>query len=130
MHAIRNFKNVWHVVADDDDGQSAVAHAADQIQHHVAFFDAERSGRLVHDDDVPGERGAACHSDPLALPTGERFDRLGHAANADFQIRHVPRGFSQHRFLIDDFEQSQNSGAEDFAAHEQVFGNRHRGRDG
>ena len=48
-------------------GEPAVAHLADQLEHHVAFLDAERGGRLVHDDHVPRERGAARHRHALAL---------------------------------------------------------------
>ena len=40
-------------------GKPAIAHAPDQLEHHVAFLHAERRGRLVHDHDVLRERRAA-----------------------------------------------------------------------
>ena len=49
--------------------------APDQVEHLARFLDAERRGRLVHDDDAAAERRRPRHRDALALPAGQRLDR-------------------------------------------------------
>ena len=59
------------------------------------LLDAERGGRLVHDDDLGAERGGARHGHALALAAGQRLDRLadvldGHQAEFG-ELARAPR---------------------------------------
>ena len=96
MDAVGDLEHLGHVVADQDDRQAAVAHLANQVEHHVRLLDAQRRGRLVHDHDVPRKGGAARHRDALPLPAGERLDRLAHGIDPDLEILHVGARFSAH----------------------------------
>ena len=131
MDAVRDLKNMRHVVADEDHRQTPVAHAADQLQHHVAFLDAQRRRRFIEDDDVFGKRCRPRHRHALALAARERFHRLRHAADADFQVVHALDADVQHLFLVQLAEhRTHDPLAAQLAAKEQVFGDRHRGGDG
>ena len=52
-----------------------------------ALLDAQRGGRLVHDDDAAAEGGGAGNGDALALAAGQRLDRL-----VDVLDRHEAEG--------------------------------------
>lgn len=67
VDAVGNLEHMGHVVADEDHGQALVAHAADQLQHHVALLHAQGGGGLVHDDDMARKRCRARHGNALAL---------------------------------------------------------------
>src|SRR5215213_9232139 len=46
---IGHLENIWHVVADEDDRNSGIAHLADKFKHLGRLRHAERGGRLIHD---------------------------------------------------------------------------------
>src|SRR3989344_701328 len=126
VDAVGNLEHMGHVVADEDDGQALVAHAADQLQHHVALLHAEGGSGLVHDDHMARKRCRARHSHALALAARERLDRLRHGADADLQLGHAGHAFFEHLFLVEHAQRAaQQSGAAQLAAEEQVFGNGH-----
>src|SRR3989344_3508702 len=75
VDAVGNLEHMGHVVADEDDGQALVAHAADQLQHHVALLHAEGGSGLVHDDHMARKRCRARHSHALPSSPGRRSSR-------------------------------------------------------
>ncbi len=85
--AVGHGAHVFHVVADDDDAEAALAHAFDQVQHFGGLGDAEGRRRLVEHDDLRVEQQRAGDGDGLALAAGKRGDRLAHARECGRQAR-------------------------------------------
>ena len=130
VDAVGDLEHMRHVVADQDHRQALVAHAADQLQHHVAFLDAERGGGFVEDDHVRGEGRGARHRHALALAAGQRFHRLRHRADADLQVVHALDAGLQHLLLVEHAQHvAEEALAPQLAAEEQVLGDGHRRRD-
>ncbi len=98
--AIGQLKHVRHVVADQHDGEAALLHPLDQVQHAARFPHAERRRRLVHDDDLAAPGDGARHRHALPLSAGEKPDRLAHRFKPDAQGCDVLRCFPPHRRLV------------------------------
>ena len=71
---VGDFENIAQVVRDEDDPLALRTQGLNQRQHAALLGDAERSSRLVHDDEpcVPVERPP--DGDRLALPAGKGGD--------------------------------------------------------
>src|SRR5271154_4582582 len=85
VYTISHLENMRHVVADENNGQPAVFHGKDQIQHAARLAHAKSGRRLVPDDDAAAESRGAGHRDRLTLASRQRFDRL-----FDILHRHDP----------------------------------------
>ena len=72
--AVGDREDVAHVVADHDHRGAARLQLQDQVEDLARFLDAERGGRLVHDDDAAVLRGGAADGDRLALAAGQLAD--------------------------------------------------------
>ena len=64
---LRDVEDVVDVVADEQDRAAAGAHRAHEAEHLFGFGQRERSGRLVHDDQVRLIVDGARERDPLPL---------------------------------------------------------------
>ena len=89
-----------HVVRNQHHGQAFVAHAANQLKHHIAFFHAQRCRGFIHDDHVLRKRGGAGDSHALTLTARQGFYRLGHRANAHLEVVHALNAFLQHSLFV------------------------------
>src|SRR6266704_3459461 len=98
---VRDLEDVRHVVADQDDGQAAVADPADKVEHLAGLLDPERRGRLVHDDHVLGPGGRPGHRDTLPLTAGKVLHGLGQRPQADLQLGHLLRRAPAHGRLVE-----------------------------
>ena len=112
-------------------GRPAVAHAPDQLEHHVAFLHAERGGRLVHDHDVLRERRARATAThwrwpPDSVSTACVIERM--PTFSSFMRAMLS---SQHLLLVEHAQHvAEEAGPAQLAAEEQVLGDGHRRRDG
>jgi hypothetical protein len=69
-------EHVRHAVADEDDGDAAVAQAPDQVQHLGNLAHADRGGRLVHQHELGIREPRARDRHGLALPAGHLADQI------------------------------------------------------
>ena len=98
---VGELEDVRHVVADQDDGQAALADALDQVEHLTGLLDAERGRRLVHDHEPSRPRRRPRDGDALALAAGEGLDRLGDRLDADVELGEVARRLAAHGALVE-----------------------------
>ena len=75
LDAVGHLEDLGHVVADEHDREALLAHARDEVEHVARLDDAERGGRLVHEDDLRGPGHRARDRDALALAAGHRRHR-------------------------------------------------------
>src|ERR1044072_5551851 len=68
VDAVGHLEDMRHVVADQDDRHALAADVEDQLEHLARFLHAQRSGRLVHDDDTAAEGGRARDRGTLPPP--------------------------------------------------------------
>ena len=66
-HAIRQFKDVMNVMADQEDADALLFEFESQIRNLLRFLRAERRGRLVHDQNIRVEVNSARNRNGLAL---------------------------------------------------------------
>ena len=78
VDVVRHLEHVREVVADDDDADTGVGEATDERQHLFGLRDAERSRRLVEDDDLRFLQHGASDRHGLALTAGQRGDLLAY----------------------------------------------------
>ena len=74
-------EDIVEVVGDHHHGQTAVAEAAHQVEHHPGLHHAERRGGLVEEDHLGVPHHRLGDRDRLALATRERRHRLADGAH-------------------------------------------------
>ena len=109
-HTVRDAEDLIEVVADHQNGESLLLQPGNRLFDRLGLGDAERRGRLVHQDELraPG----ACTGDrhDLPLTAGETFDRLPDRRHVpDETLEHVGR-VGQHRRLVEDVQGSRAGG--------------------
>ena len=87
VDAIRNLKNMGHVVADEHDRQSAPLKIRHEFENFSRFLHTERSRRFIHNHDPAAECRRSRHGDALALTARQCLDRL-----IDVLNRHQAKG--------------------------------------
>src|SRR2546421_12814022 len=113
---VRDLEDVVQVVRDDHHGEALVAQPPDEVEHHPGLDDAQRGGRLVHDHQLRVPHHRLGDGDRLALPSGQRCDRLADGLHCgDAQARERLRGGPLHAVLV------QQSGAQALASKEHVL---------
>src|SRR4051812_13714873 len=120
LDAVGDLEDLGHVVADEHDREAALAHAEDEVEDVARLHDAERGGRLVHEDDLARPRHRAADRDALALAAGHRRDRRGRVLQADAEALERLVGAAVHRGVVEEAELAEQPAARDLAAEEQV----------
>ncbi len=130
MDAVGDFEHMRHIVRDQHDRQTALLDVEDQLQHPARFLDAERSRRLVHDDDAAAERGGARHRDALALAAGQRLHRLVDVLNGqEPKFGELLAGDLLHGAAIEQPKNAaENAGGAHFTPEKDIVGDRQRRR--
>ncbi len=100
--SVRDGLHVGHVVADEQDAETALAQPLDEVEHLGGLLDAECRGRLVEDDDLRLADERAGDGDDLPLAAGERGDRDADAGDADGQGVQQLLGALLHGDLVED----------------------------
>ena len=97
-----------------------LAHALDLVEHVARLDDAERGGRLVHEDDLarPGDRAA--DRDALALAAGHVGDGRAVSWIRTPRSRERLVAAAPHLRLVEEAEPAQRAGAQQLAAEEHV----------
>src|SRR3954464_14036385 len=78
---VGDLEDVVEVMRDDDDGESLMAEAADEIEHLARLGDAERGRRLVEDDDLRVPHDGLGDRHRLPLSTRQAGHGLAHRAD-------------------------------------------------
>src|SRR3954470_23726921 len=120
LDAVGHLEDLRHVVADEDDRQALVAHAADEVEHVARLDHAERGGRLVHEDDLRRPRHRPRDRDALALAAGHGRDRRRGVLQRDAEVLEGVAALGAHRLLVDEAEPAEQARAHDLAAEEHV----------
>src|SRR3954466_1668707 len=120
LDAVGDLEDLGHVVADEHDREAALAHAEDEVEDVARLHDAERGGRLVHEDDLARPRYRAADRDALALAAGHRRDRRGRVLQADAEALERLVGAAVHRGVVEEAELAEQPAARDLAAEEEV----------
>src|SRR5262245_52461247 len=106
MDAVGDLEDMRHVVADQDDRQAALLHVEHQLEHFSRFLDAQRRGRLVHDDDAAAESRRPHYRNALALAAGKRLDWLPNALDGEQPKRvQMPAGLAPHLGAVEQAEE-------------------------
>src|SRR6266851_6141085 len=102
--ATRHADDVGHVVADQDHRGAAAIELANELEDAAALGDAERGGRLVHDDETgaPAQRAGDRHR--LALAAGETLDRAAGIADIDLDTGKIVARLRHHPALVEDID--------------------------
>src|SRR4051794_30594020 len=122
LDAVGDLEDLGHVVADEHDGEAALADAQDEVEDVARLHDAERGGRLVHEDDLVRPRHGAADRDALALAAGHRGDRRRRVLKADAEALERLVGAAVHLGVVEEAELAEQPPARDLAAEEQVRG--------
>jgi hypothetical protein len=100
LDAIGYLEDVGHVVADENDGQSAIANGADQVQYLTRFADSQSGSRLIHDNQATRENCGSSHRYSLTLSAREFLDGTVYRRKMKPQFVHFPLRFAPHPVLI------------------------------
>ena len=101
--AVGDREDVAHIVADDDARRCrSPCRLQDEVEHLARFLDAERGGRLVHDDDAAVLRGGAADRDRLALAARELARPRRRARDMDTEVGEDPPRALAHRLAVDE----------------------------
>lgn len=90
------------VVADNHHPGIAKPEMANQIQDFARFPDAERRGRLVHQDDTTLLRGRAANRQGLALTSRQLADVDGQVRHVHPQVGNDLPGVRKHAPMVDE----------------------------
>ena len=74
--AARDAKNLIEIVTDHQHGQPLALEPEDHLFDRLGFGDAERRGRLVHEDEFRAPRAGARDRHHLPLPARQQFHRF------------------------------------------------------
>src|SRR3954469_5039537 len=120
LDAVGDLQDLGHVVADEHDGEAALAHAQDEVEDVARLDDAERGGRLVHEDDLARPRHGPAHRDAPARAAGHRRDRRGRVLQPDAEALERLVGAAVHRGVVEEAQLAEQPAARDLAAEEEV----------
>src|SRR5690349_2633527 len=93
---VADHEGVVRVVGDEHDAQAGVAGGGGVLQHHPGLLDAQRRGGLVEDEHPGAEVDRAGDRDALALPAGQRADRLVDVLDRDAHLAQLGVGDLAH----------------------------------
>ena len=108
LDAVGDLEHLGHVVADQDDREPAVAHAADQVEHAARLHDAERGRRLVHEDDLARPRHRAAIATPWRWPP-DMFATGALRPRRDAEVAERLLGAPAHRGLVEEAELAEQA---------------------
>ena len=121
LDAVGDLEDLGHVVADQHDREARVAHAPDQVEHVARLHDAERGGRLVHEDDLARPRDGAAIATPWRWPPDMLATGALGVLDAARRGRGTPRRCAgASRALSRKPSLPSSPGAQDLAAEEHV----------
>src|SRR6266536_400917 len=122
LDPVRDLEHLGHVVADQHDRQSLVAHAPDEVEHLAGGHHPERRGRLVQEQHLAGPGDRPRHRHALALAPGEALDRRGRALHPDAEALEGVAGLPAHRLVVEQAEPAEHPAADLLPAKEEVGG--------
>ena len=129
LDPVGHLEHLRHVVADEHDREALVADLADQVEHVARLDDAERGGRLVHEDDLLGPRHRAADRDALALAAGHVRDARARVLDLHAEALERLVAAPAHLGLVEEPELAQEPGRVQLAAQEHVRGGVDLGRE-
>src|SRR3954465_2373150 len=120
LDAVGDLEDLGHVVADETDGEAARADAPEQVEHVARLDDAERGGRLVHEDDLARPRHRPADRAALGRPAGHRRARPARVLKADAEALERLVRTPVHLAVVEEPEPPEQPAAQHLAAEEQV----------
>ncbi len=132
LNAVGHLEDVRHVVADEDDAQTAVAELPHDVEHLLGLPDPERRGRLVENDHPTAERHRPRDGHGLTLPAGKGLHHLRDVLDgSDPQGADLFLGLSPHRAVVEHPQHaSQRATTAHLAAEEEIGRDVEFGREG
>ena len=119
-------EHVIEIVADDEQGDTPPLQCVDQLEDLALLLDAERRGRLVHDDQAPGFiQQEARNCGRLALAARQLADRGIKRRNVDIHAVEQCAGAHSHTRTIENRQDAEIpleglAPQEDIACHIQI----------
>src|SRR4029079_10975846 len=120
---VADIENVVHPVREQDNADTVILEAADEVENLAHFLDRQSRRRLVHDHNAGIEGGGAGDGDRLALTAREFVHRLIDAFDVDLETFKMLLGHFARPRMIDD-RKPENS-APGLAAEIDVLEDRH-----
>jgi hypothetical protein len=111
---VGHVEDIDQIVADHKQGVAFISEAFDQSEHLCRLLDAERSGRLIEDQQLWIAEKRAGDRNRLALSTGQRGDRRAQILDLDRKARQQAYG---DLFRV---ERSQESPGSSLLAQKQI----------